>query len=314
MRRYIPISRARLRIPNRAPWLSVFNHSFHQFHENDLFTAAAAMSYFGLLALFPALLVLLAASNQVGAVSKLLARVVDVYPGSSDFLETTVRSLSNVNAGVVASCVVVVLWAGSWVFAVLERAVNRIWATRPRRFLRGRLLTLGMIGAVGAILATSVLVTSLLVVLRQLAARVPLRALGRMNFLVVAGDAFWQLVFAIVSVGITITLFLLVYRLVPNGRVVLHDCWPGAVVAGFLWESAKYIFASSLQFFHYDQIYGSVGAVVAVLTWSYVSSLILLYGAQLSAVLHADRPAILPSPEELDAAHAVSVAHKTSST
>ena len=53
-----------------------------------------------------------------------------------------------------------------------------------------------------------------------------------------------------------------------------------AVVAGLLWELAKYIFAWSLGYFHYDQIYGSVGAVVAVLTWGYVSSLILLYGAQ----------------------------------
>ncbi|MBA2341335.1 MAG: YihY/virulence factor BrkB family protein [Pyrinomonadaceae bacterium] len=313
MRRFIPISRARLRIRNRAPWATVFSHSFLQFHENDLFTAAAAMSYFGLLTLFPALLVLLAASNQVAAVSKLLMRVVDVYPGSGDFLEKTVRSLSNVHAGVVASCVVVVLWAGSWVFAVLERAVNRIWETRPRRFLHGRLLTLGMIGVVGSILAASVLTTSLLVLLRQLAARLPLRVLERMSFFVIVGDAFWQLVFALVSVGVTITLFLFVYRLLPSGRVMLHDCWPGAVVAGFLWEAAKYIFAWSLQYFHYDQIYGSVGAVVAVLTWGYVSSLILLYGAQLSAVLHTDRPAHTPT-QELDAPSVVPVHSETSST
>jgi len=43
-----------------------------------------------------------------------------------------------------------------------------------------------------------------------------------------------------------------------------------------------------LHYFHYDQIYGSVGAVVAVLTWSYVSSLILLFGAQLSVVFHQE--------------------------
>ncbi len=76
----------------------------------------------------------------------------------------------------------------------------------------------------------------------------------------------------------------------PNGRVTLRDTLPGAVVAGLLWEAAKYIFAWSLQYFHYDQIYGSVGAVVAVLTWSYVSSLILLFGAQLSAVFHQEHP------------------------
>ena len=77
----------------------------------------------------------------------------------------------------------------------------------------------------------------------------------------------------------------------PNGRVTLRDTLPSAVVAGLLWEAAKYIFASSLQYFHYDEIYGSVGAVVAVLTWSYVSSLILMFGAQLSVVLHQEHAA-----------------------
>jgi hypothetical protein len=66
---------------------------------------------------------------------------------------------------------------------------------------------------------------------------------------------------------------------------------PGALLAAVLWELAKYAFAWSLHYFHYDQIYGSVGAVVAVLTWSYVSSLIMLFGAQLTAVFHREHPA-----------------------
>jgi membrane protein len=59
---------------------------------------------------------------------------------------------------------------------------------------------------------------------------------------------------------------------------------------------AKYLFAWSVNYFHYDQIYGSVGAVVAVLTWSYVSSLILLFGAQLTAVFHREHPHY-PAPD-----------------
>ena len=106
--------------------------------------------------------------------------------------------------------------------------------------------------------------------------------------LALAGNAFWQLVFTLTSIAVTIALFTLVYRFMPSGRVTLRDSVPGAVVAGVLWEAAKYIFASSLHYFHYDQIYGSVGAVVAVLTWSYVSSLILLFGAQLSVVFHQE--------------------------
>jgi YihY family inner membrane protein len=213
---------------------------------------------------------------------------VDVYPGSREFLRTTIRSLENVGPTVIITCVVVTLWAGSWVFNVVERAINRLWGTRPRTFLHGRGLTLAMIGGIGVLLIASVLLTYVLVALREMASRLTPRQLERVTMLAVAGNAFWQIVFTLVSVAVTITLFTLVYRVTPSGRVTLRDSIPGAVVAGLLWEAAKYIFASSLHYFHYDEIYGSVGAVVAVLTWSYVSSLILLFGAQLSVVFHQE--------------------------
>ena len=142
VRRHIPFfSRGRWGVKNHAPWTTIAQHTLHQFHENDLFTPAAAMSYFGLLTLFPALLVLLVVGNQFTAGGEMLARTVEVYPGSREFLRTTVRSLSNVGWGGVVSALVVVLWAGSWVFAVIERALNRLWGTRPRAFLHGRALT-----------------------------------------------------------------------------------------------------------------------------------------------------------------------------
>ncbi|MEJ7615430.1 MAG: YihY/virulence factor BrkB family protein [Pyrinomonadaceae bacterium] len=282
--------RHKLGVRNRAPWLTMIGHALHRFHENDLFTPAAAMSYFGLLALFPALLVLLVLSNQFAAVTDILTRTIAVYPGSGDFLRTTIRSLGNVGTATIISCVIVTLWAGSWVFAVVERAVNRIWGTRPRTFLHGRALTIGMLGVVGLVLSGSAFVTSIIVALRQLASRIPLRRLEAIPVLAATASAFWQGVFALISLLVTVALFTLVYRFMPSGRVTLRDTLPGAIIAGVLWEAAKYIFAASLHYFHYDQIYGSVGAVVAVLTWSYVSSLILMFGAQLSAVFHEEHP------------------------
>ncbi len=275
-------------VRNRAPWTSIISHTVHQFHENDLFTPAAAMSYFGLLTLFPTLLVLLALSNNFEVGKEMLNRAVDVYPGSREFLRSTIRSLEDVGPTVIFTCIGVTLWAGSWVFSVVERAINRLWGTKPRTFLHGRGLTLAMIGGIGVLLIASVLLTYMLVALREMTSRLTPRQIERVAMLSLAGNAFWQVVFTLVSITVTITLFTIVYRLMPNGRVTLRDSIPGAVVAGLLWEIAKYIFASSLHYFHYDQIYGSVGAVVAVLTWSYVSSLILLFGAQISVVFHQE--------------------------
>jgi len=269
----------------------MIGHALHQFHENDLFTSAAAMSYFGLMALFPALLLLLAISNKLAAGSEMLSHAVDVYPGSSKFLRDTIGGFSEIGVGAVATCVVLVLWAGSWVFAVVERALNRIWKATSRTFLHGRALTVGMVGAVGLLLSASVVVTSALIALRGLANRFSPRQIERYTLLTSVGSAFWQIVFFAASYVVTVALFVLVYRFMPRVEVKLRDTLPGAFLAGLLWELSKYIFAWSLGYFHYDQIYGSVGAVVAVLTWSYVSSLILLFGAQMTAVFHYEHPA-----------------------
>ena len=268
----------------------MLGHALHQFHENDLFTSAAAMSYFGLMALFPGLILLLALSNKLAAGSQLLAHAVDVYPGSSKFLRDTIEASSNLSFGAIVTCVVLVFWAGSWVFAVVERALNRIWGAISRTFWHGRVLTIGMVGVVGLVLSFSVLVTSVLVGLREMAGNLSPRQIARYPLLLSVGSAFWQMVFALGSYLITVALFVLVYRLLPRATVSWRDTLPGAFLAGLLWELAKYIFALSVTYFHYDQIYGSVGAVVAVLTWSYVSSLILLFGAQLTAVFHREHP------------------------
>jgi membrane protein len=290
MKRWLSFSRDSFGVRNRSPWRSMLGHALHQFHENDLFTSSAAMSYFGLMALFPALLLMFALGNKLAAGSQLLTHAVDVYPGSSKFLRDTIEAFSDIGFGAIVTCIVLVFWAGSWVFAVIERALNRIWGATSRTFLHGRALTIGMVGLVGLLLATSVFVTSILLALREMAGRLSPRQIERYTLLTSVGSAFWQALFAAVSYLVTVALFVLVYRFMPRANVTLRDTLPGAFVAGLLWEIAKYIFALSLHYFHYDQVYGSVGAVVAVLTWSYVSSLILLFGAQLTAVFHYEHP------------------------
>ena len=246
------------------------------------------MSYFGLMTLFPALLLLLTLSNRINSVNQMIQHIVDTYPGSSKFLHETISSLSHVSTSIIVTCGIIVLWAGSWVFAVVERALNRVWGTTHRTFFHGRLLTLGMIGIVGLLLIASVFGTSVLVYLQEIAGRMSPRQLERYRLLASVGSVFWQAVFAFVSFFVTFALFAIVYRFMPNAHVTVRDTIPGALIGGLLWEAAKYGFAWSLNYFHYDQVYGSVGAVVAVLTWGYVSSLVLLFGAQLTGVFHRE--------------------------
>jgi membrane protein len=113
---------------------------------------------------------------------------------------------------------------------------------------------------------------------------------------------FWQSIFILGSAVITIVLFTILYKFLPNTRIAFREALTGAIVAGVLWEGAKFGFAYLLPYFHYDLLYGSIGAGITLLSWVYLSSLIMLFGAQFTAVLHR---AHLYDPPENDAEQTV---------
>jgi len=263
--------------------------SFMSFMDNDLTTAAAAVSYFSMLALFPSLLVLLAIGNRlVGpeTVEKyIIGQVLAFLPGAQSFVRKNLDSISTLSTGIILSCLFVMLWATSWMFTVIEKALNRVWGTYPRSFLHGRAVNVAVMTLVWALLAGSALFTSFVTGLQAAAEKIPLR-LG--PWLTVLSGFAWQSIFVLVSVTVTILLFTVLYKILPNTHVPFTEALPGAILAGAFWEAAKFGFAFLLPYFHYDLLYGSIGAAVALLTWVYLSSVIMLFGAQFTALLHRD--------------------------
>jgi YihY family inner membrane protein len=257
--------------------------------DNDLTTSAAAVSYFSMLALFPSLLLLLVASNRVfgpEAVEKyIIGQALEFLPGTHTFVRRNLDSIYNLSAGLIASCAVIVLWAASWMFTVIEKALNRIWGTAPRSFLHGRAVNFAVMSLVFLLLALLSLFTASVSALRTLADNIPLN-LGE-TFAELTGYV-WQLIFIGASAAVTISLFTLLYKILPNTRVSFREALTGAVVAGVMWEGAKFGFAFLIPYFNYDVLYGSIGAGVAVLSWVYFSSNIMLFGAQFTALLHRE--------------------------
>jgi membrane protein len=276
-------------MPNKSHKPKILTRSFVAFMDNDLTTAAAAVSYFSMLVLFPALLVLLTIGNRVlepETVDKYIINPILAFlPGAQIFVRKNLESISNISTGVIISCLMVILWASSWMFTVIEKALNRIWGTYPRAFLHGRGVNIAVMGLVWVLLGASALVSAFVSGLRTVADKVPLR-LG--EDLAALSTFAWQAVFVLVSVTVTVVLFTVLYKFLPNTKVPLMEALPGAVLAGVFWEAAKFGFTALLPFFHYDLLYGSIGAGVALLSWIYMSSVIMLYGAQFSALLHRD--------------------------
>jgi len=273
----------------KAPTRKIFTRSFMAFMDNDLTTSAAAVSYFSMLLLFPTLLLVLKIGNSVyggPTVERyIIGQVLAFLPGAQVFVRSNLESITSISASVVVSCLIVMLWAASWMFTVIEKALNRIWGTYPRSFLHGRAVNFAVMSLVWAVLGASALFTAFISGVRAAAEKFPMR----MGPLVASmGDYAWQLVFGLASLAVTIMLFTALYKLLPNTKVPLMEALLGASIAGLLWEGAKFGFAYLLPYFHYDLLYGSIGAGVALLSWVYLSSVIMLYGAQYTALLHRD--------------------------
>lgn len=277
------------KMPTKAHRKRILTRSFMSFMDNDLTTAAAAVSYFSMLTLFPVLLLLLTVGNHLlgpATVEKyIIGQVLAFLPGAQTFVRKNLESISNLSTSVIISCITVLLWAASWMFTVIEKALNRVWGTYPRAFLHGRVWNIAVMGSIFALLGASALFTAFVTGVQAAAQRIPLK-LGPW---ITPFSAFaWQMVFVLVSLAVTITLFALLYKLLPNTHVPFTEALTGAVLAGVLWEAAKFGFAFLLPYFHYDLLYGSIGAAVALLSWVYMSSVIMLFGAQFTALVHRD--------------------------
>jgi membrane protein len=245
------------------------------------------------LALFPLLLLLLNLSTTVFGTEPLRAflveRILELLPGTRDFVLKNIEALTDISTGILLTCCGILLWAGSWVFRVIEKAFSRIWHTECRSFLHGRLLTIFVSVTVGLVLMASSIASSFVALLRRSAEKLPVTP----PFLTMLTGYFWQIVFGVAAFLVTVLMFAIIYWFLPNANVKWRNALWGAVFAAVFWEMAKYGFSWLLPYFHYDLVYGSIGAGVALLSWVYLSSLIMFFGAQLSGLLHTEKPATL---------------------
>ena len=148
---------------------------------------------------------------------------------------------------------ILVFWAGS--FVTIEAALNRIWGATSRTFCTAAHSQSEWSDLLDYWFASSVF-TFVMAALREMAGRFsPMRQIERYTLLA-SGSAFWQVLFAALSYLVTVALFVLVHRPCRSrSHFARHSA--GRVSRGLLWEIAKYIFALSLHYFHYDQVYGS---------------------------------------------------------
>jgi YihY family inner membrane protein len=282
-------ARQLLRIKNRMPKWRVGRDALSEFFENDLTVSAAAISYYAMLMLFPLLIVIFSVGDSIAGSGELRHLLVDrmlaYLPGMRQFVRENVETVKDVPTGAVVTCWILIAWASLWIFTIIEKAINRIWAVPPRAFLHGRLRSLLMIGVVGTLLLASTVLAALIALLQAASTHFPATLPPALEPL--TGLA-WPAAVAVTSFVVTTVMFAAIYKMMPNAEIGWLEVMPGAVITGLAWEGLKDLFAFLLPRFleEYRLLYGSAWLALLLLTWVFMSSIVMLFGAQLTAVLH----------------------------
>jgi len=242
---------------------------------DDASHMAAGISYYGIFSLFPLLLGLIALLGMFLPSEEVQEGLFDFFrrnlPGSVDLLERNIEDVIHLRGALGILSLVGLFWAGSTVFGAVSRAVNRAWDVhQDRPFVKRKLRDLAMAMGIGLLFLLSLGGTAVFTIL----SRVDVTVLGAaVNF----GGRF-------VAFFFSFAIFLSIYKFLPNTKTFWRYVWPGALLAAILFEIAKGLFVFYLSHFaDYESVYGSVGSVIVLLFWIYISAFILILGAEFSS-------------------------------
>ena len=270
------------------PWTELVRRTVRETIDDDCLGLAAQLSYYLCLALFPALLFLMALSSffSLNTLTDDVAGALGplVSPELLALLQDQMRRLAQADdGGLLTVGVLGALWGSSAALVALVSAVNRAYDLKESRpWWRVRLIAVLLTLALAAIVIAAVT----LVMAGPTLTRILGIADSNAGWMWVWNLVRWPAAFALVAFGIG-----LVYNYAPDADQDWLWVTPGAIVATALWLAASVAFKFYIaRFTDYEGSYGAVGGIIILLLWLYLSGLGILIGAELNAELEHATP------------------------
>ena len=280
-------------------WLAAGRRTMKEFKEDFLQDRAAALTYYGVLAIFPAILVLVSLLGLFGqSTQPLIKNLTNAAPSTvRTILQHAIHNLQRGHsaAGVLAIVgIVLALWSASGYVAAFMRASNAIydvpegrpaWKTLPTRL------------GVTVVLLVLMVASAVIVVVTGGLARHVGQVLGIGSAAVTAWEiAKWPVLFILVCLMIG-----LLYWASPNAKRRFRWVSPGALLAIAVWLIASGLFALYVaNFGHYNKVYGSIAGVIIFLIWMWISNIAILFGAEFNAELERGRAIAAGTPPDAE--------------
>lgn len=256
---------------------------YKKFIEDGCQVFASSIAFYSILSIFPALLILVSVSgvviNKFSFQSDILAFVEERIPVIYDFVDNNITDIvkNRTNIGIIGFFILFV--TSAYVFDSIQLALNKIFKTETnRKFWKQKIYGfLIMFLIFFIIVITFGLSTGLFYLSNTLT--------GILNI----GESISAEILKLLSVAIGIVfnflIFILIYYLGINKKINFRQIFRGALTVAVGLECAKHIFVYYLdRFASYQSTYGSIGSVIAFLTWVYMSSMLLLLGAEINSL------------------------------
>lgn len=284
--------------------MAILKRTAKEFQEDNITDWAAALTYYSVLALFPAMIALVAIVGLFGQYPQTTDSILDIVKQAGaqqsvvDSFETTINGVVQNKGGAGALLgfgLLGALWAASGYIGAFMRASNAIWEKpEGRPFWKLRPLQ---------VVVTLAMVLLLALVLIALVISGPLaEAIGNVVGLGDAAVTVYSIAKWPIMAGIVILLLAILYYVAPNARLPKFQ-WisPGAVVALVIWIVASVAFFFYVSNFgSYNKTYGSLGGAISMLVWLWISNIAVLFGQQLNSEIERGRELSAGLPAERD--------------
>jgi len=248
----------------------------------EVHTFAFSVAANAILSFFPFVVLLMTLIRRVfrspGMYEVVLQMLRDYIPAGQDFVIRNLNAMAAARHPTQIASLVILLVTSSGIFLPLEVALNRIWGFQENRsYLGNQLISLGLAFWCGVLAMISIGMTAGNVAMMEFLLR------GHGTFFVRMVGFLLMKVFAIAA---SIAIFFLVYWALPNGRVPVRSVLPTALIMGLLFEALKYAYILALPWLNFAEVYGPFSLSVTLMFWAFLSGLLLLTGAHLSAQGH----------------------------
>jgi len=273
-----PVPR-RIQVARSTSYFGLLHSTVKYLLRTEVHTFAFSVAANAILSFFPFVLLLLTLIRRVfhsPAMYEVVVQLLrDNLPAGQDFVIRNLNALVEARQRTQVFSLLILLVTSTGIFLPLEVALNRIWHFPDNRsYLGNQLISVGLAFSCAVLALVSVGLT---------AGNVGLLKTITFGHFVFGVRLLRLLTMRAFAIAASIAIFFLIYWLLPNGKVPMPAVMPAAVIMGLLSEILKYCYILALPRLNFQEVYGPFALSVSLMFWAFLSGLLLLTGAHLSA-------------------------------